>query len=243
MLMNVIVQKLHRELHQLCVQWLYNWQLLDLRTNGTYSGAEFVPMCATELDAHLIPIVFSTCHTKYLPGFNEPDMPVSVGGSLINPYNAYVLWKTYIQPLKEKCGLALGAPAVSSSGNPNQGMKWLQESFGNCSAPSCTFDFIPFHWYGCSLSNFQAYVHKFHGTYPSYPLWITEWQFHGVSVDQTAVLEEQALQWLDSQDYIVRYSMFAPSTAELMNYVPNGAMIKSDFSGLTDVGKVYAELM
>lgn len=223
--------------------WLYNWQLFDLRKNGTFSEAEFVPMCATELDAHALPLVFSTCHAKYLLGFNEPDMPVSVGGSLISPYNASVLWKTYIQPLKEKCGLQLGAPAVSNSPAAHQGMHWLQEFFGNCTAPSCTFDFIPFHWYGNPLSNFQAYVEKFHAAYPKYPLWITEWQFGGISAEQTAIAELQALQWLDSQEYIARYSMFAPSTAELMNFVPNGAMVESDFSGLTDVGRVYAGLM
>ena len=48
--------------------------------------------------------------------------------------------------MKEKCGLLLGAPAVSSSVAAHQGMHWLQQFFGNCTAPSCTFDFIPFQF-------------------------------------------------------------------------------------------------
>ncbi|CAM2717231.1 unnamed protein product [Rotaria socialis] len=225
------------------IPWLYNWELWDPRPAGVYSGAEYVPMCRTQVDAPNILRYLSKCnHTKLL-GFNEPDLPVAKGGYYISPYNASVLWKQYIQPMKNLCKMALGAPAVTSSTTPGMGIDWLQQFFGNCTSPECSFDFIPLHWYGKSWSNFQKHLRKFHELFPTYPLWITEWEFTGFTSLVTANLEKQALQWLDAQSYVVRYAMFAPKEAARMNGKPNGAMVTDDLRELTNVGKIYAGLM
>ncbi|CAF1093485.1 unnamed protein product [Rotaria sp. Silwood1] len=225
------------------IPWLYNWELWDPRSAGTYSTAEYVPMCRTQAEASQVSAYFSSCYANYLLGFNEPDLPSANGGDYLSPYNASILWKQYIQPVKASCGTALGAPAVTNGVGSGWGTDWLRQFFGNCTSPSCSFDFIPFHWYGTSLSDFETYVTNFHSLFPTYPLWITEWQFTGISSTTTAYLEKQALQWLDAQNYVARYAMFGPMNSANMAGITNGAMITDDLSGLTNVGKIYAGLM
>jgi hypothetical protein len=225
------------------IPWLYNWELWDPRASGVYATAEYVPMCRTQSDASQVPAYFSSCYARRLLGFNEPDLPASSGGDYISPYNASVLWKQYIQPVKTKCGTLLGAPAVTNGVGSGWGTDWLNQFFGNCTSPSCSFDFIPLHWYGNSLSNFKTYVTQFHSLFPNYSLWITEWQFTDVSSTVTANLEKPALQWLDAQSYIERYAMFGPMNSANMAGITNGAMVTDDLSGLTNVGKIYAGLM
>jgi hypothetical protein len=227
----------------IAIPWLYNWELWDPRATGTYAAAEYVPMCRTQADASQVAGYFSNCYATHFLGFNEPDLPVSSGGNYISPYNASALWEQYIQPVKTKCGTALGAPAVTNGVGSGWGTDWLRQFFGNCTYLNCSFDFIPLHWYGNSLSDFQNYVINFHSLFPTYPLWITEWQFTGVSNITTAYLEKQALQWLDAQNYIARYAMFGPMNAGNMVGITNGAMVTDDLTALTNVGKIYAGLM
>lgn len=125
------------------IPWLYNWELWDPRAKDTYSSAEYVPMCRTKAEASKIPQCFSTCYAKNFLGFNEPDLPADKGGDYISPYDASVLWKQYIQPVKKSCGTGLGAPAVTNGAGAGWGTDWLQQFFGNCTSPSCSFDFIP----------------------------------------------------------------------------------------------------
>jgi hypothetical protein len=217
--------------------------LWDPRAAGTYSTAEFVPMTRTQAEASKVPAYFSTCYAKNFLGFNEPDLPAANGGDYISPYNAAVLWKQYIQPIKAKCRTALGAPAVTNGAGPGWGIDWLRQFFGHCASPSCSFDFIPIHWYGNSLEGFKTYVSNFHSAFPTYPLWITEWQFTDISSEATANLQKQALIWLDAQSYVVRYSMFGPMNSANMAGILNGAMFTDDLSALTNLGKIYAGLM
>ena len=225
------------------IPWLYNWELWDPRAPGVYAGAQYVPMCRTSAQAPQVSQYFSSCYASKLLGFNEPDLPVSYGGDYISPRDAANLWKQYIQPIKARCGVALGAPAVTNGVGAGWGTDWLRQFFGNCTAPSCTFDFIPLHWYGDTVLNFRTYVSNFHTQFPNYPLWVTEWQFTGITAAQTAVRERYALQWLDARDYVTRYAMFGPMNAANMNGIPNGAMVTDNLNGLTDVGKMYAGLL
>ena len=225
------------------IPWLYNWELWDPRANGTYSTAEYVPMCRTQAETTQVLGYFSKCYATHLLGFNEPDLPAANGGNYLSPHDASVLWKQYIQPVTAKCGTALGAPAVTNGVGSGWGTDWLQQFFGNCTSPTCTFNFIPLHWYGTSLPDFQGYISKFHSLFPTYPLWITEWQFIDVSSTATANLEKQALQWLDAQSYVVRYAMFGPMNSANMAGITNGAMVTDSLSGLTNVGKIYAGQM
>ncbi|CAF1329169.1 unnamed protein product [Didymodactylos carnosus] len=225
------------------IPWLYNWELWDPRAKGTYSIAEYVPMCRTQAEAFKVPAYFSSCYATHLLGFNEPDLPAANGGDYLSPYNASVLWKQYIQPVKTSCGTVLGAPAVTNGVESGWGTDWLQQFFSNCTSPSCSFDFIPLHWYGTSLLDFETYVTQFHSLFVTHPLWITEWQFTDVTSTATANLEKQALQWLDAQSYVVRYAMFGPMNSTNMAGITNGAMVTDDLSGLTNVGKIYAGLM
>ena len=173
-------------------------------------------MSRTKKEAPQVPAYFSTCYAKHFLGFNEPDLLAVNTGDYIVPQEAAALWKQYIQPVKTRCGAALGAPAVTNGVGSGWGADWLRQFSGNCTAPSCTFDFIPLHWYGRSLSDFQAYVTKFHSLFPNYPLWITEWQFTEISSAATANLQKQAIQWLDAPKF--RCEVFHVRTHECGKY-------------------------
>ncbi|UJR32537.1 hypothetical protein I4U23_019999 [Adineta vaga] len=225
------------------IPWLYNWELWDPRGEGIYSSAEYVSMSRTKKEISQVPAYFTNCYARHFLGFNEPDLPASYGGDYISPYEASVLWRQYVQPLKAKCGTILGAPAVTNGVGSGWGLNWLEQFHSNCTRPSCSFDFIPLHWYGNSLIDFQTHITKFHLRYPTHPLWITEWQFTGMSSAATADLVKQALRWLDAQSFVARYSMFGPMNAANMAGITNGAMITDDLSELTNVGKIYAGLL
>lgn len=119
--------------------------------------------------------------------FNEPDF---ASQSNIDPTYAAQLWKQYIQPLKAQ-GVRLGGPAVTSAPS---GRPWLTTFLAACTG--CTIDFLPVHWYelcsyfsstqhhterisllryGTGVGNFYDYIWSFHGQFPNYPIWITEY--------------------------------------------------------------------
>lgn len=149
------------------IPWLYNWELWDPRGAGIYSTAEYVPMSRTKKEVSQVPAYFTNCYARHFLGFNEPDLPASHGGDYISPYEASVLWKQYVQPIKAKCGTILGAPGVTNGVGSGWGLNWLEQFYGNCTRPSCSFDFIPLHWYGNSLLDFQTHILKFHLRFPT----------------------------------------------------------------------------
>jgi Glycosyl hydrolase catalytic core len=130
---------------------------------------------------------------SYALGFNEPDGSSSTGGSNVAPSYAAQIWATNIQPLKQKYGIQLGAPAVT--GAPS-GFDWMTQFFGNCSG-NCSVDFIPIHWYG-NFEGLASHVEQYYGAYPNMSLWVTEYTDPDDTLSGTETFFNQSASWFDS---------------------------------------------
>ncbi|CCG84276.1 protein of unknown function [Taphrina deformans PYCC 5710] len=228
--------------------WVYNWEMWSPLTGSVYTAAQYVGMVRDPTRLNQISWYYTSTSqvSPYLLGFNEPDLP---GDTFVSVADAVTSWQQYFLPARKSYGTILGAPAVTNAVQTNWGIDWLNQFNAACrdttTTPGTTkscFDFIPLHWYGYTLSDFQNYVSNFHSVYPNYPLWITEFAFTGHDAASVAVLERQALAWLDSQSYVARYSMFGPMNAANMAGIDSGAMLTDDQTALTTVGQIYAGL-
>lgn len=129
---------------------------------------------------------------SYVLTFNEPDGGSSTGGSNVAPSYAAQIWATNVEPLKQKYGIKLGAPAVT--GAPS-GFDWMQQFFGNCSG-NCSVDFIPIHWYD-NYAGLVSHVGQYHDAYPNATIWVTEYADPNDSLGGTEAFFNQTASWFD----------------------------------------------
>jgi hypothetical protein len=181
-----------------------------------------------------------TSGTKYILGFNEPDLAYS-GSANILPANAAQGYITYMEPFSGS--VKVGMPNVlwnnvgSSSGGNYDSKVWTQYFLGNCTG--CHFDFAAIHYYqDCDLADGQSGAAWFKGNVTdayntlNLPVWITEFYCDGTDEQQILFLQ-QVLPWLDSQNYVGRYSYFGAFPQYLLD---------STGDGLSDVGLAYATI-
>lgn len=170
-------------------------------------------------------------------GFNEPDGPWSQGGSNMSVVAAALAWKQEIAPL-QKLGIKAGAPSITQ-----RGFSWLQEFAAPCS--NCTFDFIPLHWYG-NFSGLQNHINTVHTarvellskivnemkligrSYPNTKLWITEYAYDHVTLQQRQDFFNASASSFDTTDYIERYSYFGAMRSNVSHVGPNATMLTAD---------------
>jgi len=179
--------------------WIYNWGT----SPPSYlqnTGMTYIPMQWGTAGADSFQSTVLSQGAKTVLGFNEPDLSSQ---SNVDPATAASVWKQYIQPL-HNYGVRLGAPAVT---NGPMGTPWLSQFLANCTG--CTIDFIPLHWYGDGIGNFYDYIWSFHGQFPNYPLWVTEWASTNSDPSVANDFLNQTTTYLDSLDWIQGYSWFA----------------------------------
>ena len=212
------------------ITWGYNW---GYPAHGLSDNLEFVPMLwgnptgNTDYINNWKAAVASAIKngSTHLLSFNEPDL------NGISPKDAATAYMTFVEPFHAQ-NMSLGAPAVTNGGAPT-GLTWLEQFFGNCT--QCTIDFVPIHWYDNwdQTAYFAQYVEEAHGVVGNRSLWITE--FEGKSnVDEEQVsFINTVVPWLDSLDYVERYSYFG---------VFSGLLINDAGSGLSDIGQAFAKI-
>jgi len=190
--------------------WIHNGS--DLTWYYTYgttpanafqkSQMQFVPMMwgapsggadDTTFLAEVEGLISNGQNLSYVLTFNEPDGSSASGGSNITPNYAARLWATNIEPLKQKYGLQLGAPACT--GAPS-GFDWLTQFFGNCSG-NCSVDFIPLHWYG-NFEGLASHVGQYHAAWPNNSLWVTEYADADDTLPGTEAFFNESASWFDS---------------------------------------------
>jgi len=144
----------------------------------------------------------------------------------MSPDAAAAAYKTYMQPYAGKA--KLGAPAVTNSGTPGQGLSWLRSFMSACS--DCTIDFVPVHWYDPTggVEYFKKHMTEAKTIAGEKKVWITEFGVPGGSQEAQATFLKAIQPWLDSQDWIERYAYFG---------VFENALIQGDQLSLT--GKAY----
>jgi len=197
--------------------WGYNW---DSTRQNLPSNFQYVPMLfsnakdKTDAWPDAVNAATSGPGTHYLLAFNEPDMASTptVGGSGMDVGSAVAAYKHYMNP-HASGNVKLGAPAVSSSENPGQGLdNWLKPFLQQCSG--CVIDFIPVHWYGSDANIFKSHIQKAMSYAEGKSVWVTEFQCQ--SGDESAFLAA-VLPWLDEQAGVGRYSYFMASGKSLTN--------------------------
>lgn len=204
--------------------WCYNWGQYE----GTIpSGIEYVPMLWGNKNGFYDSWSSNankaiSSGSTHLLAFNEPDLAAQSGMSVAT---AVADFKTHMQPFAGKA--KLGGPSVTNGG-AGMGLDYLGQFVAACSG--CTIDFFPIHWYNGdaldqSVAYFKSHVAEAYTTGGKKPIWITEFQYTGG--DEAAFLA-QVLPWLESQDYVERYSYFMASEGRLVSG-----------SGLTALGKSY----
>ncbi|KZT23532.1 glycoside hydrolase family 128 protein [Neolentinus lepideus HHB14362 ss-1] len=189
------------------VSWYYTWSPDEISED---SDLEFIPMLwGTNQEDDWTSSINDTIHSRKITavlGMNEPQQS---GQSNLTPQQGADMWRTYIEPLRAQ-GIRLGSPATSSAPS---GKIWMQDWLQACDG-GCTIDFVALHWYDINVTNFIQYVEDFHDTFGK-PIWVTEWacqNFNDAS-DQCSVAEvftflNTTQSWMDSTDWVERYSWF-----------------------------------
>jgi len=122
----------------------------------------------------------------------------------------------------------LGAPAVSNSGSPNQGLDWLRQFVAACNG-RCKIDFVPIHWYDPTggVEYFKRHMREAHAI-AGKPIWLTEFGMWGASQEAQAKFFREVAAWMDGQDWLERYAYFG---------VFEGVMIQN--GQLSTLGRAY----
>jgi hypothetical protein len=128
---------------------------------------------------------------EYVLGFNEPDGTHATGGSNIAPSLAASTWKREMEPLRA-LGVKLGAPAVTGS---EDGFSWLENWFKACGG-GCHPDFLPLHWYG-NFEGLASHVGRMVIKYPNMTIWVTEWAWPNVGLEETQEFYNQSVAMFD----------------------------------------------
>jgi hypothetical protein len=165
--------------------------------------------------------------TKAMFSFNECD---NAGQANLA---ADVAAGEHIKFMNKYSGKALiGAPSITNSGNPGEGVEWLEAFMSACDAQGgCAVDFCNVHWYsevqyGETLFDHLEAAHQACG---GRPIWLTEFAPFGSDEDISAFLVD-ALPRLDALEYLDAYSYFMVSAGSLM----------SSSSALSTYGMTYA---
>ena len=165
--------------------------------------------------------------SKALFSFNEPD---NAGQANLSPSDAAA---GHIQYLNQFSGQALiGAPAVTNSGTPGQGLDWLKQWIAACdSQGGCKYDFCNVHWYSGAEYADTLFTH-IENAYQlcNKPIWLTEFAPTGASDADTSAFLTSVLPTLESTSYLQAYSYFMAGPGSLL-----------DNSGaLSSFGQTYA---
>jgi hypothetical protein len=174
-------------------------------------------------------------YAEYALGPNEPN---EKGQSNLTPGQAAALWKTYIQPLKDK-GYKLLSPATSS--NPN-GLKWMQNFMQECEG--CTFDGMCVHWYDTTIDKFINYINLWHNTF-GLPIWVTEFACQNMNggpqcsdeyIDQ---FMSTVTTYMNNADWVANYFAFGLMTDVQSTGVNSADQLMNDNGQPNALGSQY----
>lgn len=217
------------------ISWVYNWgaDAGDLGVDIPFYPTMWGDKVAAEWPAKAQAAV--AAGTEVFFSFNEPD---NAGQANMAPSYAASKHQEWMNPYADK--VRIGAPAVSSSEEANQGLDWLQQFFDAC-GNNCKVDFCNTHWYGpggdSGADLFLAHVKAVRNVSgcQGKPVWITEFMPQGSSSDNETFMKKitQALESSDF-DFVEKYSYFMLAVGE--------SYLMSSATELNALGKIYANL-
>jgi hypothetical protein len=193
------------------ISWVFNWETWVPESLPVQ--VEWIPCVRTagnakDVDAFLTDILLNRgLKAEALLGFNEPEISEQANLSV---ETAVDLWRRIILPAKNKFGLRLGSPGMSS--DVGRSKPWLSSFLAQLGAGEHGIDFLVVHWYGPRFADMRAFLEDMHATY-GLPLWVNEFACSTMG-DGEASHEEveeflnEAIPWLDQCDWVERYAYF-----------------------------------
>jgi hypothetical protein len=146
--------------------------------------------------------------------FNEPDLTGNDVGPDIAPADAVDSWLNDYAPLRDK-GIKLGS-ASPCGANPDLINQFETQCKNRGGGDKCMADFIPIHVYAGTFQAFKDTVEAAYVRNGNRSIWVTEYACHDFSGSQQcedpAAFVTETGQWMGSQPWIARYSLFAPLT-------------------------------
>lgn len=234
------------------LSWYYNWGYTAsddasiLEAIETYK-LDFIPMTwGKNIDKERLRTFYQkNPQIKYILGFNEPNFLEQAN---IGPKDAAARWHE-IEEIADEFGLKIIGPAMNYA--PANGavtedgvtysdpFKYLDAFFEAC--PDCRIDYVAAHCYMNQSSALKWYLSQ----YKKYgkPIWLTEfcaWE-NNVTPEMQKTLLVEALNYLESDPDIYRYSWFIGRTSKTGEY-PYMQLLGKYAGQLTDLGKIYVNL-
>lgn len=217
------------------ISWVYNWGYdagdlnVDVPYYPTMWGEKFAadwPAAAEAAIAKGTEVMFS---------FNEPD---NAGQANMAATYAAAKHQEWMNPYAGQA--RIGAPAISSSENADQGIDWLNQFFDACDG-KCQVDFCNAHWYGPGgdsgaelfLDHLKA-VRDVEGCQGK-SVWVTEFMPEGSDSDNETFLKKitESLESSDF-DFVEKYSYFMVGVG--------ASYLMSSETELNALGNIYANL-
>ncbi|MCR5077169.1 MAG: hypothetical protein K6A82_03925 [Prevotella sp.] len=152
---NVVLTDANLSKMQPGISWLYNWGVASSSSSsiiGTADGIAYIPMCWNGDFNETTLRNWLKAHpgTKYLLGFNEPNLSWNVGGAQMTPQQAAAAWPK-LEKIADEFQLELVAPALNFSGDNVGGrvystpFDWLEEFVKI--RPTARIDYLCLHCY------------------------------------------------------------------------------------------------
>ncbi|POR38176.1 Alkali-sensitive linkage protein 1 [Tolypocladium paradoxum] len=209
--------------------WGYNW---NSEAQGFNIKFNFIPMLWSDLPVHTSHWDYDATRSlvggaKAIFSFNEPD---NAGQANMSPQDAA---NAHIKYINKFAGRAqIGAPAVTNSGRPGEGLEWLRNFLSACNG-RCSVDFCNVHWYSEAqyAETLFSHLDAAHEACGGKPIWLTEFAPVGDQAQAPDFLRN-VIPRLDQLDYLHAYSYFMVAPGKLMG----------DGDSLSDTGKLYATL-
>lgn len=225
------------------LSWWYNWY------HAPESGVaeifeehkmEFIPMAwnASYNAGKLRDFFSNNPEARYLLGFNEPNFKDQAN---MTPLAAAAAWPG-LEAIADEFGLKLVGPAVNWCGSCvseggttfNNPYEYLDAFFEAC--PDCRVDYIAVHNYMCYAGPLIDYLEGFRKY--GKKIWLTEfacWDQANITLDMQKNLLIGALDYLDNDTMIYRYSWFTGRS----NSGPFINIFEKEAGRLSELGELY----
>jgi len=211
--------------------WGYNWASTRGDLDSKYN---FVPMLWGDRD-EFTSVWEENCEQAISSGsthvfsFNEPD---HASQAALDPVYAAQLHAKHMNKFAGR--VQIGAPSVTNSGNPGEGLEWLKSFMDACNAQDggCPVDFCNVHWYSQPqyANTLFEHLEKAREICNGKKVWLTEFAPIEASDEQLAEFIKDVIPKLDGLDYLDAYSYFMVAEGNLM----------SSSSSLSSYGQAYA---
>lgn len=226
------------------ISWDYNWGNTPSNDAALWFDSnemDFCPMCWNgNYNADAIrAFVAAHPNTKYLLGFNEPNLTDQAN---MTPAQAAAIWSPVVTLAKE-LNLKLVSPAMNygTLAGYSDPIKWLDEFFAQPNVDINDIYAISIHCYMSSASAVQGYVEKFEKY--NKPIWMTEFcawdpapSGYPTQMDYMCAV----LHYMETSKSVERYAWFMPRMSGKVESVPYNQLLTHDYPAeLTELGKMY----